>query len=180
VDTTTALQQLFNLTGSLQPSPSADASVLRAARGDCTKSPWAGTPDHSRAAAQHPADESAIANRARIRVGRSHYDSSSEARLEAVLDFVDRCFLPPQYVFQRFNRHIQNDCVAGFETVGTPAIPTEHFRDLFRNLFNDRRDALRGRWRLCQGDLVFSYLRSVECFVISRSPVRSRRVAPVH
>ena len=32
MDTTTALQQLFNLTGSLQPSPSANASVLRAAR----------------------------------------------------------------------------------------------------------------------------------------------------
>ena len=50
--------------------------------------------------------------------------------------------------------------------------------DLFTNLFNFRRDALRMRWRSRAEDCILSYLRSGDCFVISRSPVRSRRVAP--
>ena len=54
----------------------------------------------------------------------------------------------------------------------------ELIQDLFRNLFKFRRDAMIWRYRLVTEDSIFNYLRSGDCFVISRSPVQARRVAP--
>ena len=50
--------------------------------------------------------------------------------------------------------------------------------DLFRNLFKLRHNPPNRRRKPSVANCIFNRLYGLECFVISRSPVQSRRVAP--